>query len=130
MLTEIERSRIHLTLNRSLNIPEIPETDTDRRKAGLALVVARYGGDPECSFVLSAADAIEDYTSGVPASFQIANVMKVTGLEKPLAENVMMLIGARRKGFLTWCVEDGGEPVTLPHNLMRNWVQHNFAVQS
>ena len=128
MLTEIERSRVHLTLNRALNIPEILETDTDRRKAGLTLAVARYGGDPECSFALAAADAIQDITCGGSATFEIANVMKATGLGKPMAENVLMMIGAEKRSPLTWVVGDG-ENVKLPQDLMQRWIQLNFPAQ-
>lgn len=130
MLTELEKSKVHIVLNRALNIPETPESDTDRRKAGLALVVSRYGGDPECSFVLAVSDAIQDFTAGNPAIFEIANVMNVTDLDRQMCEVALMVLGACQKSPLTWCVGGNGEPVTLPRDLMQRWVQQNFTVAS
>lgn len=128
MITEIERSRSHIALTRAFNISPQPETDTDLRKDGLALAVARHGGTPELSMILAAADAIEDFTSGCAYTFEVQNVMAVTGLNKSMAENVLMMIGAHQKSPLTWCVGDNGKPFTLPLDLMRQWVQNNFPV--
>lgn len=129
MITNLERSHVHLELTRILNIPENPESDSSRRKAGLALAVSRYGGEPECSVVLAAADAIEDFTCGIPATFDVTDVRRVTGLDIAACEVVLMLIGAEKRSALIWSVENG-EQVTLPTDLMCQWLKRNFQVPS
>ena len=129
MLTELERSKSHLALTSALNISENPQTDTDRRKAGLALAVSRYGDEPECAFIMAAADAIKDFTCGNSATFDAADVHRGTGLPLAACEAVLMLIGAEKRSPLTWSLK-GGEYTKLPQDLMSQWVKRNFPAAS
>jgi len=128
MITEKERSCAHLSLLCALNVRDNSTSESDIRKAGLALAVSRYGGTPELAKLLAVADAIDDRTWGGAASFEVQNVMAVTGLDKPMSENVLMMIGARQREVLTWSVGDGGNTITLPHDLMRLWLKTNLEV--
>lgn len=114
MLTDLERSRVHVALHRALSIPETPSTDTDIRKTGMALAVSRYAGSPELAEVLRAAELIQDFTDGMPATFDVSNVHDATGFDRPACEVLLMLVGARKRGVLTWSAGDHrGEPITL-----------------
>ncbi|MEL6801454.1 MAG: hypothetical protein AAFO80_16390 [Pseudomonadota bacterium] len=119
MLTEIERSCVHVALNRALAIPENPASDTDVRKAGLALAFARYGGLPELAEILCAAEAIEDFTDGMPATFDLGNVHAATGFNRPMSEVLMVLIGAHQRSALTWSTGDG-ELISLPKDFLND----------
>lgn len=129
MITEKERSRVHLAMLRALNVPEANEdqNETDHRKAGLALAVSRYAdGKPALVDIFAAADAIEIWLTGRDATFAIGNLHNVTGFDLQACETVMMLIGARQRGPLTWSIGDDPSPVELPEDILTNWARMNF----
>jgi len=117
MLTEKERARVYLALNDALNLSEEPQTEADRRKAGLAFAVARYAFTDDFPKIIAVVDALEIWTGGLPTTFDLPNVCGVTGLDRSQTECALQMAGAMQIGPLTWTLGSGPK-VKLPKDFL------------